>query len=506
MARRYRLLASLALLVAVTFAVLHADLGWSSSDSQPAAQAVAERLPFTIELALVAFVAVVVLGALVGLLRARARGPALRELLAVPPLVGRAMPVVILTLFLQLGLMFTTKLPVAGISSSDAFDLGDRLLHLIAPVLCLAVPFGAWSSLIFFDFFRAPDGASRAPVRSLLAPLASTAASIGPALLAAILIVEPWFAWPGIGRLLFNGLHSFDYGLVATGLFVYAAGVVLLKLCGELAPAMPDGVSLESAAPPTAARRRTGVSVVGGLALVVLLVAVVGAVGAGVIAPIGPYYIDQVHWQGYPLPPGAFGHVLGTEENGRDLLARLLVALRFSLGIAAFAALVAAAIAALVAKLTQALPWFDGRSAPGTAGIRPFAAFPFILAAIMVLVAVLHNIRFLEPPLIALMIAAVSWPAIVSAFRLGRARFGSIVNVAACALLLEVTQSSIGWGVQPPVPSLGNMLVNAQSNVTVAPWAAIIPSAVTVVVLFALYALGDELRERSAAPAASLPK
>ena len=50
---------------------------------------------------------------------------------------------------------------------------------------------------------------------------------------------------------------------------------------------------------------------------------------------------------------------------------------------------------------------------------------------------------------------------------------------------------------QPPAPSLGNMLVNAQSNLTIAPWAAIIPGAVTVVVLFALYALGDELRERA---------
>ena len=455
-------------------------------------------MPHTIELTLLAYVLVVALGALVGFLRARARGPVLRELLAVPPLVGRAMPVVILTLFLQLGLMFTTKLPVAGVSSSDTFGLGDRLLHLIGPVLCLALPFGAWSSLIFFDFFRAPDGASGAPARSLLAPLASTAASIGPALLAAIFIVEPWFAWPGIGRLLFNGLHSFDFGLVATCLFVYAAGVVLLKLCGRLAPPMPDAV-LRGRDAPQAPERRARISVVGALALVVLLVAVVGAIGAGVIAPIGPYYIDQVHWQGYPLAPGTFGHVLGTEENGRDLLARVLVGLRFSLGIAAFAALVATALAALVAKAVNALPWFDGSSAPSTAGIRPFAAFPFILTAIMVLAAAMRDIRFLKPPLIALLIAVVSWPAIVSAFRYGRARLSSVVDVAACALLLEVTQSSIGWGVQPPEPSLGNMMVNAQSNITVAPWAAIIPSAVTVAVLFALYALGDELRERARA-------
>ena len=460
----------------------------------------AERLPSTIELALVAFVAAALLGALVGYLRARVRAPALREVLSVPPLLARAMPVVILSLFLQIGMM-VAGLPVALASSSDAFDLRDRLLHLIAPVLCLAVPFAAWSSLIFFDFFRAPKGAARVRVRSLLAPLASTAASIGPALLAtSVLFVEPRFAWPGIGRLLYNGFGEFEFRLVATCLVVYAAAVVLMKLFGRLAPATSNCVTPDSAARQTPPRGRARISVLAALALVVLLVAIVGALGADVIAPIGPYFIDQEHWQGYPLAPGTFGHVLGTEENGRDLLARLLVALRFSLGIAACAALLAAAIAALVAKVAKALPWFEGRSAPGTAGIRPFGAFPFIIAAIMVLVDARHNVRFLTPAFIALLIALVSWPAIVSAFRgSGRARLASVVDVAACALLLEVTQSSIGWGVQPPAPTLGNMLANAQSNLTVAPWAAIVPSAVTVVVLFALYALGDELRERARA-------
>ena len=85
----------------------------------------AERLPSTIELALVAFVAAALLGALVGYVRARVRAPALREVLSVPPLLARAMPVVILSLFLQIGMM-VAGLPVALASSSDAFDLRDR--------------------------------------------------------------------------------------------------------------------------------------------------------------------------------------------------------------------------------------------------------------------------------------------------------------------------------------------------------------------------------------------
>lgn len=47
-------------------------------------------------------------------------------------------------------------------------------------------------------------------------------------------------------------------------------------------------------------------------------------------------------------------------------------------------------------------------------------------------------------------------------------------------------------------PSLGNMLVNAQSNATVAPWAVFIPTVAIIVMLGALYALADDLRERDA--------
>src|SRR5579884_1421430 len=63
---------------------------------------------------------------------------------------------------------------------------------------------------------------------------------------------------------------------------------------------------------------------------VVLLLMVVVAVFAAKIAPFDPNAIDNVHWQGNPLPPcfvdasQCGGHSLGSDENGRDLLARLI--------------------------------------------------------------------------------------------------------------------------------------------------------------------------------------
>ena len=78
------------------FRVLQGDLGWSTTNAEPVSQAITDRLPASIELALFAFVAAIVLGAAIGYGRARARGSAWRGILAILQLTGRAMPLVVL--------------------------------------------------------------------------------------------------------------------------------------------------------------------------------------------------------------------------------------------------------------------------------------------------------------------------------------------------------------------------------------------------------------------------
>jgi len=481
------------------FHVLRGDLGWSPTNAEPVSTAIAERLPATIELVFFAFFAAVALGAIIGFVRARARAPILRGALAVTQLIGRSLPIIVLAMFLELLSAFTPVLPPAGFASGEAFDLSDRIRHLILPVLCLAVPFGAWASLIFYDFFRATDGTLRTSVRSVAGPLAMSAALIGPALLSASLFVEVIFAWPGVARLFYSGLSQFDPGMIAAFLLMYCAAFVVIDLVAHLAPGTPDGTlpqqpgSLQTSA---SGRKRINATVI--VAIVVLLGAAFGALAANLIVPAGPNYIDQVHWQGYPLAPGVAGHALGTDENGRDLLSRVLVGLRTSLGIAALAALIATAIGFVVAMATKTMRRLDGRAALSVVGIRAFAGVPFVLAVVTVLIVRSHDrAHVLNPFVIALVIALVSWPAIVPAFRtLTSATLGAIVDLLACALLLEVTLSMIGVGVQPPTPSLGSLFMNAQSNITIAPWIPIVATVVVIIVLFALYAVGDDLRER----------
>jgi peptide/nickel transport system permease protein len=62
-------------------------------------------------------------------------------------------------------------------------------------------------------------------------------------------------------------------------------------------------------------------------------------------------------------------------------------------------------------------------------------------------------------------------------------------------ILLESVLSFLGFGIQPPQASWGNMLANAQTNITIAPWVAICPGLCILIVSLSINYLGDGLRD-----------
>jgi peptide/nickel transport system permease protein len=65
----------------------------------------------------------------------------------------------------------------------------------------------------------------------------------------------------------------------------------------------------------------------------------------------------------------------------------------------------------------------------------------------------------------------------------------------AAAVLLESYISYLGYGVQPPLASWGNMLTNAQGYFDTEPWLAILPGVMITVTVMSFNFLGDGLRD-----------
>ncbi|HXF34536.1 MAG TPA: ABC transporter permease [Candidatus Acidoferrales bacterium] len=261
---------------------------------------------------------------------------------------------------------------------------------------------------------------------------------------------------------------------------------------------------------------------------VILILMIFIALFASLISPADPNAIDQANWSGYPLAPGVAGHLLGTDENGRDLLARLIFGARISLTIAIFAVL----MEILIGTALGAISGYYGGAADFaimrlTDVVLSIPLLPLLLV-LTAIVAASSNKAALNFGVIVLLIGGLSWPPVA---RLVRASFLSLrerefaeaaralgnadvriifrhllpnavapIIVAATldvanVIILESTLSFLGFGIQPPTASWGNMLANAEANMAIAPWAAVFPGLCILVTVLAINYLGDGLRD-----------
>jgi peptide/nickel transport system permease protein len=271
--------------------------------------------------------------------------------------------------------------------------------------------------------------------------------------------------------------------------------------------------------------RRHKLAIAGG---VVLCVITLIAVFAKLLAPADPNFIDQVHWQGYPLAPGVAGHLLGTDENGRDLLSRLMFGAQISLTVAVFAVIMEIAIGTVLGAISG---YYGGLVDYWIMRLTDvFLSIP-LLPLLLVLTAIVSastNKAALSFGVIVVIIGGLSWPAVARLVRAsflslrekefaeaaralgnrdGRIIFRHLLPNAvapiivqatlevANVIILESTLSFLGFGIQPPTASWGNMLANAESNMAIAPWVAIFPGLCILVTVLSINYLGDGLRD-----------
>jgi peptide/nickel transport system permease protein len=228
-------------------------------------------------------------------------------------------------------------------------------------------------------------------------------------------------------------------------------------------------------------------------------------------------------------------HWLGTDEAGRDVLVRLLYGGRISLLVGLVAALGAATIGTAVGLLAG---YYGGRL--DTLLMRStdgFIALP-LLPLLIILAAVdlakvgvpadIANSELASLYRIIFIIALVGWTTVARLVRAGTlsvrtrefvraaeamgARPATIMlrhilpNIVSpiivattlsigTVILLESVLSFLGLGIQPPIPSWGNMLTNAQELATRAPALAVWPGVVIFVTVMAFNFLGDGLQD-----------
>lgn len=275
------------------------------------------------------------------------------------------------------------------------------------------------------------------------------------------------------------------------------------------------------AAPLTRVRGRTlrklwrnPMGVVGGVLLLIVIV-------AGVFAPLlAPYLPAEVHFSTPFQQPGTVGFALGTDDLGRDILSRVLYGTRASLEVGALSVLLAVVVGvplgllagywrwldALVSRLSDvllALPYLViavGLAAINGGGLANAAvALGIAQVPIMTRVVRAETLRLKENDFIlaAHTMDAGPWR-ILGQHVLPNALSSVIVQatvIMPTAVLGEAILSFLGLGIQPPSPSLGIMLSDAQQYLFRTPWPGVFPGVALALICLGFNLFGDALRD-----------
>ncbi|HSM59989.1 MAG TPA: ABC transporter permease [Longimicrobiales bacterium] len=249
------------------------------------------------------------------------------------------------------------------------------------------------------------------------------------------------------------------------------------------------------------------------------LLAVVAAACA--LAPVlAPYEFDAIDLAAIRQPPSP-GHWMGTDDLGRDLLTRVLHGGRVSILIGVLSAVLGTVLGSGVGVLAG---WFGRRLDNVLMRLTDVAyAIPTLP-----LLIVLASYTSADAASMALVIGLLSWMgtarvvrgevlslremAFVEAARgvgAGHVRIilrhllpnalGPIVVGATLAvgnaIILESSLSFLGLGVQPPTPTWGNMLMDAQATMATKPWLTVFPGLAILAVVLSVNFIGDGLRD-----------
>jgi peptide/nickel transport system permease protein len=243
------------------------------------------------------------------------------------------------------------------------------------------------------------------------------------------------------------------------------------------------------------------------LGLGLTLAAVLAAIAAPWIAAHDPLRTDFAQSL---KPPGSAGHLLGTDQLGRDLFARVLHGARLALFIGGCTVIITAVVGGLLGLVAGFVERWPSAVLMRIVDVQ--LSFPFILLAMTINAIVGLGLRN-----IILSLSAAGWVVYARVVRgevlsvkqrdyvqaaaaigVGRTRlvFRHILpNVAPSIIVGEAAISFLGFGIQPPTPAWGSMLSESRDFLYVAWWLAAFPGAALALTALGVNLLGDWLRD-----------
>jgi len=249
---------------------------------------------------------------------------------------------------------------------------------------------------------------------------------------------------------------------------------------------------------------------------------VVAAVSAACAAAplLAGYEFDAIDLGAIRQPP-SLNHWMGTDDLGRDLFTRVLYGGRISILIGVLSAFIGTGLGSLVGALAG---FYGGRTDNVLMRLTDVA---YSIPSLPLLI-VLASYTRAEASSMALIIGLLSWMATARVVRgevlsikqmayveaarsLGASNariilrhvlpntVGPIVVSATLAvgnaIIIESSLSFLGLGVQPPTPTWGNLLMDAQATMATKPWLTIFPGLAILAVVLAVNFIGDGLQD-----------
>lgn len=253
-----------------------------------------------------------------------------------------------------------------------------------------------------------------------------------------------------------------------------------------------------------------------GLLMILLLVSILAE-------HVLPYGADEIDLEHRGMGPSvSTGHLFGTDELGRDYLTRVMVGIRSSAVVALTVLVVSTTIGAFVGLVSGY--W----SGPLDKVLMRVTDGVLTLPGLALLLAVAGLIGRGSPLRLGLVIAALSWPTLARVVRAqasslrergfvlaARAQGASSTRiivrhilpntlgltiahmtiVVPAAILAEASLSFLGFGVQPPTPTLGGLIAESRSSMLTHWWLLIVPGLSIATLCLAVNLIGEGIRD-----------